>query len=35
VKPMVRPFLQVHRHDRLRDPVGDRRDGGIKLRLLQ
>jgi hypothetical protein len=25
VKPVVRPFLQVHGHHRLRDPVGDRR----------
>jgi hypothetical protein len=25
VEPMVRPFLQIHGHDRLRDPVGDRR----------
>ena len=25
VKPMVRPFLQMPGHDRLRDPVGDRR----------
>src|SRR5215218_755420 len=25
VKPVVRPRLQMHGHDRLRDPVGDRR----------
>jgi hypothetical protein len=25
VKPMVRPFLQMHRHHRLRNPVRDRR----------
>ena len=25
VEPMVRPLLQVHGHDRLRDPVGNRR----------
>jgi hypothetical protein len=25
VEPMVRPFLQMHGHHRLRDPVGDRR----------
>ena len=25
MKPMVRPLLQMHGHDRLRDPVGDRR----------
>ena len=25
VEPVVRPLLQIHGHDRLRDPVGDRR----------
>jgi hypothetical protein len=25
VEPAVRPLLQMHGHDRLRDPVGDRR----------
>jgi len=25
VEPVVRPFLHVHSHDRLRNPVGDRR----------
>ena len=35
VEPMVRPLLQMHGHDRLRDPVSNRRDGGIKLHLLQ
>ena len=27
--------LQVRAHDRLRDPIRDGRDGGIKLHLLQ
>jgi hypothetical protein len=35
VEPIVRPFPQMHRYHRLSDPIRDRRDGGIKLHLLQ